>query len=75
MSARLSGRTPARLRVFRSPELVRALRLHPGQPLCKAGCGWPLHPVLVIEGHATHPLCDPQLDVVRLDQQRRKARR
>lgn len=71
MSARLSGRrTPARLRVFRSPELVRALRLHPGQPLCKAGCGWPLHPVLVAEGHATHPLCDPQLDVVPLGNRR-----
>ena len=22
------------------------------------GCGWPLHPSIVAEGHSTHPGCD-----------------
>jgi hypothetical protein len=41
----------------RTPELARALRLHPDWPLCTAGCGWPLDPAAAAGGHTTHPGC------------------
>jgi hypothetical protein len=41
-----------RAHASRGPELQRALRLHPGWPICS--CGWPVDPA----AGAVHPGCE-----------------